>query len=65
MRTSMAALVGLVVAIALVAPAIGIGGDDGRKVLDANVLAPVSEPYTGATNAIRGVRWAPVADRLR
>jgi hypothetical protein len=48
-------LVGLVVAIALVAPSIGIGGDDGRKVLDANVLAPVSEPYTGATNAIRGV----------
>jgi hypothetical protein len=55
MRKSLVLLFGLVVATALVVPALGIGGDDGRKVLDAKVLAPVSEPYTGATNAIRGV----------
>src|SRR5262249_13723211 len=47
--------VGLVATAALLAPTLGIGGDDGRKVLDANVLAPGSEPFTGATNAIRGI----------
>ena len=60
MRKSLVALlgsaaVGTLVVAALVVPALGIGGDDGRKVLDAKVLASVSEPYTGATNAIRGV----------
>jgi hypothetical protein len=49
------ALLGLVLGTALLAPALGLGSDDGRKVLDAKVLAPVSEPYTGAANAIRGV----------
>jgi hypothetical protein len=48
-------LVGFVVATALVVPALGSGGDNGQKVLDANVLAPVSEPYTGTTNLIRGL----------
>ena len=48
-------LLALVAAVALVVPALGLGGDDGRKVLDAKVLAPVVEPYTGAANAIRGV----------
>jgi hypothetical protein len=48
-------MIGLGVATALLAPALGLGGADGRKVLDASVLAPVTEPYTGATNAIRGV----------
>ena len=55
MRKSHVLLLGFAVATALVAPALGIGGDDGRKVIDAKVLAPVSEPYIGATNAIRGV----------
>jgi hypothetical protein len=55
MRKALVALAGVAAVGALVVPAIGSGGDDGRKVLDAKVLAPVSEPYTGATNAIRGV----------
>ena len=55
MRKSHVLLLGFAVATALVAPALGIGGGDGRKVVDAKVLAPVSEPYTGAANAIRGV----------
>ena len=55
MRKALLALIGLTVAVALVAPALGLGGGDGRKVLDAKVLGPVSEPYTGSANAIRGV----------
>jgi hypothetical protein len=48
-------LLGLALGTVLMAPAIGLGGDDGRKVVDAKVLAPVTEPYTVASNAIRGV----------
>lgn len=55
MRKALVPLLGLALAVALVAPALGLGGDDGRKVLDAKVLGPVSEPYTGSTNAIRGL----------
>ena len=55
MKKALLPLVGLVVAVALVAPALGIGGGDGRKVLDAKVLGAVSEPYTGTANPIRGV----------
>ena len=55
MRKALRSVVGLAVAVALVAPALGLGGGDGRKVSDAKVLGPVSEPYTGSTNAIRGV----------
>ena len=55
MRTTSVLLLGLAAAGALLAPGLCIGGDDGRKVIDAKVLAPVGEPYTGATNAIRGV----------
>ncbi len=40
---------------ALAVPALGLGGDDGRTISEAKVLAPVQEPYTGAANAIRGV----------
>jgi hypothetical protein len=42
-------------ALVLALPALGVGGNDGRKVADAKVLAPVSEPYTGGANPIRGV----------
>jgi hypothetical protein len=52
---SLLTLLGVVAGMALLAPALGIGGSDGRKVLDAKVLAPVSEPYTGSANAVRGV----------
>jgi len=55
MRTTSVLLLGLAAAGALLAPGLGSGGDDGRKVIDAKVLAPVSEPYTGAANAIRGI----------
>jgi hypothetical protein len=55
MKKGFLALIGLAVAVALVGPALGLGSADGRKVSDAKVLAPVSEPYTVAANAIRGV----------
>jgi hypothetical protein len=55
MKKGFLALTGLAVAVALVGPALGLGSADGRKVSDAKVLASVTEPYTGATNAIRGV----------
>jgi hypothetical protein len=55
MRKALVLLFGFAVAAALLVPTLGFGGDDGRKVIDAKVLAPVSEPYTGATNAIRGL----------
>lgn len=55
MRKSLLPLLTLAVAVALAAPALGIGSDDGRKVLDAKVLGPISEPYTGSANPIRGV----------
>ena len=55
MRKAVLAVIGLTALAALMAPALGLGSADGRKVLDAKVLGAVSEPYTGATNAIRGV----------
>lgn len=55
MRKALVLLLGLAVLAALAVPALGLGGGDGRKVLDANVLAPVIEPYTQPANSIRGV----------
>ena len=55
MRKPLLLLLGLALLAVLALPALGLGGNDGRKVVDAKVLAPVSEPYTGATNAIRGI----------
>lgn len=55
MRKALMLLFGLVLLAILALPALGLGGDDGRKVIDAKVLAPVTEPFTGGTNAIRGV----------
>ena len=55
MRKTLMLLLGVAAAAALAVPALGLGGDDGRKVVDAKVLAPVTEPYTGAANAIRGI----------
>jgi hypothetical protein len=48
-------LLGVAAIATLAVPALGLGGGDGRKVVDAKVLAPVTEPYTGAANSIRGV----------
>ena len=55
MRKALIPLLGLALAVTLAAPALGLGGGDGRKVLDAKVLGAVSEPYTGSANAIRSV----------
>jgi hypothetical protein len=55
MRKALVFLLGLAVLAALAVPALGLGGGDGRKVLQANVLSPVIEPYTGPANPIRGV----------
>jgi hypothetical protein len=55
MRKAILAVIGLTAVVALMAPALGLGSADGRKVLDAKVLGAVSEPYTGPTNPIRGV----------
>jgi hypothetical protein len=54
MKTSLLVLVATALLATLVVPALGLGGGDGRKVLDANVLAPVTGPYV-ATTIIRGV----------
>ena len=55
MRKTLVLMIGLAVTATLALPALGLGGGDGRKVVDAKVLAPVTEPYTGAANAVRGV----------
>jgi len=41
--------------IGLVAATSGLGSSDSRKIVEFDVMAPVSEPFTGATNSIRGV----------
>ena len=55
MRKALVLLLGLAVLAALAVPALGLGGGDGRKVLQTNVLSPVIEPYTGPANPVRGV----------
>ena len=65
MRKTLVFLLGLAVLAALAVPALGLGGGDGRKVIDANVLAPVTEPYTGSANPIRGVPGGGLPWELR
>jgi hypothetical protein len=48
-------LLGLAVAVALVAPALGLGGDDGRKVTDAVAARSGQRALHRRANAIRGV----------
>ena len=55
MRKALVLLLGLAVLAALAVPALGLGGGDGRKVIQANVLAPIVEPYTQPANTIRGI----------
>jgi len=63
MRKTLVLLVGLTILTALAVPA--LGGGDGRKVLDAKVLAPVTEPYTGTANPVRGVPGGGLPWELR
>jgi hypothetical protein len=60
MRKSLLAVALLAVAAALLVPALGSSGGDGRNVLEAKVLAPVVSPYTGAANPIRGLNGGGV-----
>jgi len=45
-------------AAALMFASLGLGSGDGRKVLEARVLAPLAPPYLGPAGAIRGVNGA-------
>src|SRR5262245_55297443 len=58
MKAALLAAVAAAVAAILVVPSLGLGGGDGRKVLEARVLGAVVPPYTGPTNPIRGVPGA-------
>src|SRR5262249_57990102 len=57
-------MLALLAAAALVVPALSSGGGDGRKVLSSAVLAPVTGPYVGAANPIRGVNGGGLPWRL-
>ena len=54
----------LLAVVALAVPALSSGGADGRKVLSAAVLAPVTGPYVGTVNPIRGVNGGGLPWRL-
>ena len=58
MKRPLLVVVALTAAALLVVPALGLGSGDGRKVLEARVLAPLAPPYLGAAGAIRGVNGA-------
>ena len=58
MKAPLLVVAALAAAAVLVVPSLGLGGDDGRKVLEARVLGAVTEPYTGAAGTIRGVPGA-------
>jgi hypothetical protein len=55
MQRRMPLLAALALAVSLVAVAASSGSDDSRTVLEFDVLAPVSEPFTGTANPIRDV----------
>jgi len=61
MKAALLAVVATAAAAMLLLPSLGLGGGDGRKVLEARVLGAVVPPYTGATNPIRGVPGAGAA----
>ena len=58
MKTALLAVVATAAAAILLVPSLGLGGGDGRKVLEARVLGAVVPPYTGVANPIRGVPGA-------
>ena len=55
MKRRIALLALTLLSVLLVATTTGYGSPDDRAVLEFDVMAPVSEPFTGGTNAIRGV----------
>jgi hypothetical protein len=55
MNRRIALLAVALLSVVLVAATATYGSPDDRVVLEFDVMAPVSEPFTGATNAIRGV----------
>ena len=54
MRRHPVVLVACLLAVFFLAPAASASGG-GRTILKFDVMAPVTEPFTGATNPIRGV----------
>lgn len=67
MKRTFPAVIGalaLLAAIVLTIPALSSGGADGRKVLSSAVLAPVTGPYVGSANPIRGVNGGGLPWRL-
>jgi hypothetical protein len=65
MKAPLLVVVAVLGAALLVVPALGLGSGDGRKVLEARVLAGLPQEYTapvaGAAGAIRGVNSAGAA----
>jgi hypothetical protein len=65
MKAPLLVVVAVLGAALLVVPALGLGSGDGRKVLEARVLAGLPQEYTapvaGAAGAIRGVPSAGAA----
>ena len=55
MKRRIAVLALVLLAVSLVATTGSTGSGDSRDVLELDVMAPVSEPFTGAANAIRDV----------
>jgi hypothetical protein len=63
MKKLLAVLVAAVAAVAIGVTA-AVSSGDGRTVLKFDTMAPVVAPYTGATNAIRGVPGGGVPWKL-
>jgi hypothetical protein len=58
MKAALLAAVVVLGAALLVVPALGLGSGDGRKVLEARVLAPLPLEYRGPAGTIRNVPGA-------
>jgi len=58
MKKVLLAAVVVLGATLLLVPALGLGSGDGRKVLEARVLAPLAPPYLGVAGTIRSVPGA-------
>jgi hypothetical protein len=58
------ALLALIGTVALAVPGLSSGGADGRKVVSGAVLTPVTGPYVGSANPIRGVGGGGLPWRL-